>query len=75
MRIVQICVCGRRRGQLRKAGPTRTTGKKERSPLKKAPGQARVATLRLFAEELAGVGWGFAFVFVFAVGEDVGALF
>ncbi len=28
----------------------------------------------LFAEELAGVGGSFAFVFVFAVGEDVDAL-
>ena len=29
----------------------------------------------LFAEELAGVGGGFAFVFVLAVDEDVDALF
>jgi len=29
----------------------------------------------LFAEELAGVGGGFAFVFVFAVDENVDALF
>ena len=29
----------------------------------------------LFAEKLPGVGGGFAFVFVFAIGEDVDALF
>jgi len=38
-------------------------------------GEVDAEIASLFAEELAGVGGGFAFVFVFAVDENVDALF